>query len=238
MIEPDRGNFELKKFAHRKEAYREGLQAILEMGYAPADLIHQFPAFAGHLTIARFLCLYEAYKMTAGVAGHIAEVGVYMGAGSLLFAKLTQLFEPNTLTQVHGFDWFQGATITEEEKFVEQGECLESEARLLRLIRAQQLENTVFVHNLDVRAELDGFFERHPHLHFKLVFLDCGLYDVVAASLRCLWPRLVKGGVLLLDHFNHEVAPGETRAVREFLPDAEVRTFPYGWMPTAYIVKT
>jgi hypothetical protein len=25
--------------------------------------------------------------------------------------------------------------------------------------------------------------------------------------------------------------------VREFLPDQHVRTFPYGWMPTAYIQK-
>jgi hypothetical protein len=40
-----------------------------------------------------------------------------------------------------------------------------------------------------------------------------------------------------LDQFNFDIAPGETQAVKEFMPDAEIRTFPWGWMPTAYIVK-
>jgi hypothetical protein len=74
------GRFELRKHAHRKEPYREGLKTILSLGYQPTDYIHHFPAFAGHLTIARFVSIYEAYKMTLGVAGHIAEVGVFMGA--------------------------------------------------------------------------------------------------------------------------------------------------------------
>lgn len=56
------------------------------------------------LTLGRSLCLY-AYKGTLGLAGNIAEVGVLRGAGTLFVAKL---FEPNSLTQVHGFDWFKG----------------------------------------------------------------------------------------------------------------------------------
>ena len=86
------GKFELQKFASRKAGYQEGLKEILSLGFTPTDYIHQFPAFTVHLTIARFLTFYEAYKMTLGVAGHIAEIGFYIGAGSLFFAKLTKLF--------------------------------------------------------------------------------------------------------------------------------------------------
>jgi hypothetical protein len=84
---------------------------------------------------------------------------------------------------------------------------------------------------------LSTFFEKYDHLQFKLVFLDAGMYEVVRAALPQFWPRLNKGGYLLLDQFNFDIAPGETRAVREMLPDAQVRTFPHGWMPSAYIIK-
>jgi fused signal recognition particle receptor len=38
--------------------------------------------------------------------------------------------------------------------------------------------------------------------------------------------------------FNQEVAPEETKAVLDFLPpETVIRTFPHGWMPTAYVVR-
>lgn len=236
MKEPA-GKYELQKFAAGKPEYYEGLREILSLGYDPADFIHYFPAFAGPMTISRFLTLYEAYKMTLGVAGHVAEIGVYKGAGSLFFAKLMKLFEPQSLTLVHGFDWFRGAEITDEEKFVAEGECTEDHSRLMRLIRAQGLDNVVHIHNLDVTKDLGRFFEENSHLQFKLIFADCGIYDVVGSTLKHFWPRLTSGGVMIFDQFNHEVAPGETRAIKEFMPDAKMRTFPFGWMPTAYVVK-
>ncbi len=236
MKEPA-GKFELRKFDYLKPAYAKGLDQILALGFDTTDYIHHFPAFVGHLTLARFLSLYEAYKLTLGVAGHIAEIGVFKGAGSLFFAKLTKLFEPESLTLVHGFDWFQGARVTEEESHVTQGECREDYGRVMQLIRAQGLDNVVHIHNLDVTKDLDRFFDENPHLQFKLIFLDCGLYDVVRSGLKHFWPRLTSGGVMLFDHFNHEVAPGETRAIKEFMPDAKIRTFSFGWMPTAYVVK-
>jgi hypothetical protein len=229
--------FELQKFASRKPAYYEALQEIMTLGFEPSDYIHYFPAFAGPLTIARFISLYEVYKMTLGVAGHVAEIGVYKGAGSLFFAKLMKLFEPASLTLVHGFDWFQGAKITDEEKFVTDGECYEDYERVMKLIRAQGLDNIVHLHNLDVTKDLAQFFTENSHLQFKLIFADCGIYDVVRSALEHFWPRLTSGGIMMFDQFNHEVAPGETRAIKEFMPDAKMRTFPFGWMPTAYVVK-
>lgn len=231
------GKFELQKFASRKPQFENCMEQILSLGYDGPDFIHHFPAFTGHLTLSRFLTLYEAYKMTLGVAGHIAEIGVYKGAGSLFFAKLSRIFEPETLTLVHGFDNFQGAVVTEEEKYVTDGECLEDYDRVIKLIHAQGLENIVHIHKLDVTTDLDQFFTDNSHLQFKLIFVDCGCYEVVSATLKQFWPRLTSGGIMMFDHFNHEVAPGETRAIKEFMPDAKMRTFPFGWMPNAYVVK-
>jgi hypothetical protein len=229
--------FETKKFARRRPPYYEGLADILSLGYEPEDLIHHFPSFVGHMTLSRFIVLYELYKMTLGVAGHIAEAGVYKAACTLFFAKLTQIFEPESLTLVHGFDWFEGAKLTPEEPNVIEGAYKEDYSRVLRLIEAQHLDHVVHIHKLDLRTELDRFFDENQYMQFKLVFLDAGQYDIVMSCLRHFWPRLTSGGILILDQFNHELAPGETRAIREFMPDAKMKTFPFAWMPTAYVVK-
>jgi hypothetical protein len=232
-----KGKFESQKFANRKSGYVKSLNKILKLDFEKSDYIHHFPAFTGHMTLVRFLTLYEAYKMTRHVAGHIAEVGVFKGAGTLFFAKLTRIFEPESLTLVHGFDWFKGAKTTNEEKIVIDGECKEDYHKVLKLIQYQDLDNIVHIHNLDITKDLCKFFEYNPHLQFKLIFLDCGIYDVVSESLKHFWPRLTSGGIMLFDHFNHEVAPGETRAIKEFMPEAKIRAFSFGWMPTAYVVK-
>ncbi len=231
------GQFETKKFSAMKKPYYEGLQTIFDLDYSPEDFIHHFPAFTGHMTLSRFLVLYEAYKMVRDVAGHIAEVGVYKAACTLFFAKLLQIFEPNALTLVHGFDWFEGNHVTEEEKNVLEGSYKEDYGRVKKLVKAQGLDNIAHIHKLDVVNELKGFFEENAYMQFKLVFLDAGMHDVVYSAINEFWPRITSGGMLILDQFNHELSPGEARAVKELLPEARIKTFPWGWMPMAYIIK-
>lgn len=228
---------ESMKFDAMRQPYYEGLQKIKALNYEVDDYMHHFPAFVGHFTLARFLTLYELYKMTMGVAGHIAEVGVFKGASLLMFAKLVQLYEANSFTQVHGFDWFQGCDPGEMEKNLVKGGDTESYERVKALIEAQGLDHIAKLHVVDVRKDLEQVFKKYPHLQFKIVFLDAGTYDNMKACLPHFWPRLTPGGIMILDQYNHELAPGEVLAVREYLPDAKIRTLPNSWMPTAYIVK-
>lgn len=231
------GKYESVKFAARKPKYYEGLSKVLSMGYTEEEIIHHFPAFVGHMTLSRFLVLYELYKQTLGVAGHIAECGVYKGAGTLLFAKLAQIFEPESLTLVHGFDWFQGNEPTSEEPNVLKGSYFESYERVKELVSAQGLDHLVHLHKLDLTKDLTKFFQDNNSIQFKLVFLDAGIYDIVKHCIENFWSRITPGGILVFDQFNHELAPGESRAIKELLPNAKIKTFPWGWMPTAYIVK-
>jgi methyltransferase family protein len=232
------GTMETRRFANCRESYWQGIDEILKMGIAPADLIHHAPAFAGHINLARYLALYEAYKMALPFAGHIAEAGIWKGSCTIFFAKLTRMFEPDSNTLVHGFDWFQGARPEgDEAKLVQQGLYAASFEFVSKLVSVQGLDDVVRLHNLDLSKDLPAFFADHPHLQFKLVFLDCGLYKVVRACLEHFWPRLTPGGVLILDNLNHETSPGETAAVRELLPDMPVRSFGFAFQPTAYIIK-
>jgi len=229
---------EASKFDDRQEPYWQGVQEMLSMGYPPADLVHHFPLFSEHVCLGRYLALYEAYKLTAGIAGHIAEAGIWKGSSLLWLAKLSQLFEPESLTQTHDFDWFKGAQPGADEAHLVNPEAYaESRERVQATIDAQGLNRLVLLHELDLSSDLSQFFADYPHLQFKMVFLDCGLYKIVRHCIEEFWPRLTPGGVLVLDNFNHETAPGETQAVRELLPELTLHIFPFAQQPTAYIVK-
>jgi len=237
MERQHKGEFEYMRFDARRDKYYSLLQEFKKMDIPVQDLVENFTCFTGHMSLSRYLGLYEIYKQTLGVAGHIAEVGTYKGSALFLFAKLVKIFESESLTQVHGFDWFQGMGEDSIEVKVKGGSYKADEATVRKLIQIQDLSNVAFVHKMDVTKELKLFLEKNKHLQFKVVFLDAGLYEVVKVCLPLFWERLTPGGILILDQYNHELSPGETMAVREILPNAKVRTMPNIWMPTAYIVK-
>jgi hypothetical protein len=230
---------ETAKFDHRRESYDERLPQIISAAGGPENLLHHFPAYCGHVTLARSLFLYEMYKKTNGLSGHIAEAGVYKGTSVLQFAKMMQLFEPESLSLVFGFDWFRGNHPEgTERELVKEGSYFASFDDVERLVRLQQLEAIVRLVDINLATDaLKLFFAANEHLHFKIVMLDCGLYKVVKNCIAEFWPRMSKGSVLILDNFNHETAPGESLAVRQLLPDVAINTLPFCAQPSAYIVK-
>lgn len=54
-----------------------------QLNYSPEDFYEHFPCFAGAKTLARYLSLHDCYQKTLGIAGHMAEVGVYRGGGAV-----------------------------------------------------------------------------------------------------------------------------------------------------------
>jgi hypothetical protein len=122
------------KFAGPAVPYHEGIERIAAMGFSAKDFIHHAPAFAGAANLSRFLALYELYKLTCALNGHIAEVGVWKGATFLYFAKLCEIFEPHAYTEVHGFDWFQGMAPTDADPHIESESYRSDEATLRKLI--------------------------------------------------------------------------------------------------------
>ena len=83
---------------------------------------------------------------------------------------------------------------------------------------------------------LPAYIDAHPELAVSLVNLDADVYEPAVTALRCLWPRLVPGGILIVDDFS--VFPGETAAIREYFGDhlPKVQKLPFNKTPS-FIVK-
>jgi len=232
------GKFESVKFNHRRDDFYRYVDYLKHRNVPPEDFVYNFTAYIGHMTLNRCLTIYELYKKVLGVAGHVADVGVYEGASSLLFAKLIKIFESEALTLCHGFDWFQGMVVGEKDsKLTSNGGYKSEYEDVLELVRMQGMDKILKIHNLDLRVDIPGFFEQNNHLRFKLVMMDCGRYDVVKACLPFFWERLNKNGIIIFDQYSNELAPGETGALHECLHDVAIQTIPNSWTPSAYIIK-
>ena len=68
-----------------------------------------------------------------------------------------------------------------------------------------------------------GYFQdtlpSYADQRFCFVHLDCVIYESYRTCLEFFYPRLVRGGVILLDEYNDPPWPGCTLAVDEFLAD-------------------
>lgn len=235
-----RGTLEAQKFDYRREKYYEYLNYLQKQtGDNKAELLEHFTAYVGHMSLHRVLTIYELYKKTIDLAGHIADVGVYKGASSLLFAKLVKIYESESLTMCHGFDWFEGTGQLSEADcdLVEAGSYKSDYEEVKTLVEKQGFDHILKIHKLNLLTDLESFFRDNTHLRFKLVMMDAGIYDVMKAAIPFFWERLNPGGIMIFDQYACQFAPGETLAVQEILPDVQIRTIPNSWMPNAYIVK-
>ncbi len=232
------GSLESIKFQHRRDAFYDYIEFLRKSEPTLEDLIFHPTSFMGHMSLNRILTLSELYKLSLPIGGHVADVGVYKGGSSFLFAKLIKIFESESLTLCHGFDWFKGQIVEEHDSpLTETGGYHSDKEKLIALTQAQRLDNILKIHDVDLRVDISTFFATNTHIRFKLVNMDCGKYDVVKSCLPYFWDRLNKGGVMIFDQYSHEHAPGETLAVHELLPDIEIRSLQNSWTPTAYTIK-
>lgn len=221
------------KFRDVNNEFFHYLEELQTMDIEMKDILYHFPAFVGYVNMGRFLFLYELYKKVTELNGHIAEVGTFKGATLLFFSKLVKLFENYTSTQVHGFDWFMGMNPSDGDKATYKGDY----ETLLKLIELQKLEDIAIIHKMDVTQELQGYFEEHPYQRYKIVLIDCGLKEVLNSSLEHFWPRLVPGGILIMDHYNAEVSKDESALVEKYIGDHSVRQVTFSRSPTGYVIK-
>lgn len=232
------GSLESMKFNHRRSDFYNYLKFIKKSDFEIDDLIFHPTTFMGHMTLNRILTLTELYKDSLNVAGHLADVGVYKGGSSFLFAKLIKIFEPESHVLCHGFDWFKGQVNgANDSNLTSTGGYSSDGEKILDLLKYQKLDNILKIHNFDLCTEIESFFEKNSHIRFKLVNMDCGKYDVVKSCIRHFWNRLNKGGIMIFDQYSHELAPGETQAIHEELPNIEIKTLQNSWTPTAYTIK-
>lgn len=214
-----------------------------------SDVFAAENAFYHHCSadrISKFLSHAKLYEMSLGLPGHFVEAGVFRGASFCRFRKLGRLFHPDHERRFIGFDVFgrfPAAGFKQDRKalsaqFSSDGDMGVSREWLQSLLESQGLAGNVDLVAGDLRKTMPRFFADHPEMSLALVNIDVDLYEPTAAALKHLFPRVVRGGVVILD--DYEGFPGAKKAVDEYLArnrrPEKIRKFPFAYTP-CYIVK-
>ena len=142
-------------------------------------------------------------RRLAEVSGAAAELGVYRG----FFARCINLSLPER--RLYLFDSFEG--------FAEEAQASEAFQAAHRNTAAEKVLSIMpFPERIIVKP---GFFPESLHGledRFCLVSLDVDFYRTTLEGLRYFWPRLEKGGYLLLHDWGSPKLPGVAKALADF----------------------
>ncbi|MBB6131177.1 TylF/MycF/NovP-related O-methyltransferase [Mucilaginibacter lappiensis] len=153
------------------------------------------------------------------IVGHTAELGVFRGNSAFLLAKLSRRIN----TSCYLFDTFEGFDdrdlMGNDSKHAPQdftGTTLEDVKRFVGE------ENTKFIkgyfpQSLSTTEILDDF---------ALVHIDCDLEAPFRAALSYFYPRLKKGGFLIMHDYSSLCWDGAKLAIDEFFADKKEFVIP------------
>ncbi|MRS98728.1 macrocin-O-methyltransferase [Ralstonia pickettii] len=213
--------------------------------------------YVNRRALAKLICHYEIYKQVNDLPGHIVEFGVFKGESLLRFAQFSEIFAPYDRSfDVIGFDNFSGFPDFHEKDGARKAINDKVEGGWSSAQYREELYDliNVFDHDRfaphkpririiegDIRQTVPQYASENPGTKIKLLHLDADLYEPTKVGLECLWDRLVKGGILLLDEYGFDVFPGEASAVDEFFRARgiapRIQKFPFSDNPGGYIVK-
>ena len=90
----------------------------------------------------------------------------------------------------------------------------------------------------DITKTLPKYIKQNPHLKISLLNIDIDFVESTLCSLEYLYPRVSKGGIILLD--NYGFAHGDTKGVDLYFKKIKkkplIQRFPFTSRP-CYIVK-
>lgn len=172
------------------------------------------PGKPANRALDRRFMVVQLAESVRSLPGSSAECGAFRGVGSALICRaLEGTYGPD---DAHfAFDAFEGlpepveADRAETGQWWSEGDLKTDRERVERLLAP-------FPH---ARIEVGWIPERFPEVgdrRFRMVHIDVDLYEPTRDSIEFFFPRLVAGGVLLLDDHGVVSCPGARKAAVEY----------------------
>ncbi len=234
----------------------ENIEQIIKDHEIPIrDVLESFAIYARRLNITRFLAHYELYKMIREVPGCIVECGIYQGNSLFSFAKFLEIFHPgDRIRDVIGFDSFKGFESFSEEDGPEYpnrskvlggwnpNEFKEAFDKLVEVYHEDMFvphAKRIKIVEGDILETIPAYVEKHPGLRISLLHLDVDLYKPNLTALEHLYPKVVPGGLVVLDEYGMTEWGGESKAFEEYFGERQpkIRKFEWTSTPGGFFIK-
>lgn len=164
----------------------------------------------------RLFTLWQAVGNVAHLSAPAVEIGTYRGGSAALIAEAFRAFAGSE-REIHVLDTFEGhldSTFSPHDASLQHGKFQRTSAEDVRRFLAGY--PGIQVHQGDASAVIKTWPERQ----YSLVHLDVDLYRPTLDCLEYFGPRLVSGGIIVLDDYEAPTCPGVAEAAREYLAQA------------------
>lgn len=245
-----------KKYSNDKKIETYLQRHCKEFNISPLDAVIHFPLYIRRQLLKRFIAHLELFRLSLNVPGDIAEIGVFRGLGLMTWANLLESLSIGSRTKVvYGFDNWSGFSGLHEKDGAPNSETQKTKGGFNAKKYLKQLNEVINIFNLDrfvpwkpriklvkgnIETTVPLFLQNNPGIRFSLVHFDCDLYQPTLSALEAIWPRVVRGGVVIFDEYSIKDWPGESAAVDEFFKDhknLKLKCFEWTNAPACYLVK-
>jgi O-methyltransferase len=188
-------------------------------------------------SVRRLVALCDAvqYVVRNQIPGDIVECGVWKG-GSMMAVARTLMQAGDQGRHLYLFDTYEGMIPPSDKDISAAGETASD---LLRKEDKEDSESVWCVATLDeVRSVVGGIGYESTKVHYvkgriedtlpnmaperiSLLRLDTDWYESTRHEMRQLFPRLSKGGVLIIDDYGHWL--GARQAIDEYIKENELQ---------------
>jgi O-methyltransferase len=159
--------------------------------------------------IDRCYMLYQFARHAATLnAGHAAQLGIYKGGTAKLIARCFS----RAGRRVYLFDTFEGLP-----PFSPEDQAENQPAGQFADVRFEDVKNYLAneSHVELRRGMFPGTAQGLEGQRFSFVYLDADIYQSTKDGLEFFYPRMVPGGIIILDDYHSRYWPGVARAVEE-----------------------
>jgi predicted O-methyltransferase YrrM len=218
-----------------KQTWRTSLTSELASSFEPEfiEIWEKVKPFT-MTSVERAYALWSAVNLVvdSNIIGSFVECGVWRGGSSMLIA-LTLLARQAGHYEIFMFDTFEGMSepgpydkdlhgshataLMEGEKGSEIAELVKAAASYDDVRKS--MESTGYDMRLVrmIKGDVKQTLPQTQTLRIALLRLDTDFYDSTLSELQNLYPRLAKGGILIIDDYGHW--QGAKRAVDEYFAD-------------------
>lgn len=191
------------------------------------------------------------YHEVKDIPGDIVECGVFKGTGLYTFLKLKNLYNPNSLKKVIGFDFFDTNELInsisnkiekESMKTLFSSRKFKHENSFKNTLANQIIKNGFSSSDFDliegnISITTKDFSEKNPGFKISLLYMDVDLEAPTYNTLNNFWDNMTKGGLIIFDEYGYHKW-SESKGVDRFIKEKnlEIKCLNYA-CPTAYIKK-
>jgi hypothetical protein len=202
--------------------------------------------------IGKLLHRFDFFNKIKNIPGDIVEIGVFKGSGIASFSKFLEIYCPNSNKKIVGFDIFKNNDQQilnkydeDEKKYMNVVYSRVDEKELTLQSVTNRLDN-MNIHKKyiliegDVEETLPEFIKNYPGFRISMLYIDCDLDKPTYYSLKYLWDRVLPGGIIIFDEYEHH-SFSESVGVDRFLKENNItyNIISTNFMaPTAYIIKS